>query len=183
VSEITLLDPQSTKHDCTARPEQEYFEDFYWGIRLAQPYLENGTRRLVDYCGTKISSLPSLLEASVDVELAARRVLTLHEFLVFRACFLDRRLEESEIPQKYLNRIRARCGEEFVRCGLCWPRVYFDWSRSFLEQRRRERRESERQERLKKASLRRMRTRDRVRAERREEKRLVLESNGTEKKS
>jgi hypothetical protein len=141
---------------------RDYEQDFYDGVNLGAPHFEQGTRKIVDLHGNKISALPSTLDAACDVEICARRALKDYpkHLLLFTACFVHGRLKETDIPAQHLKLIKKLCGQEFVRCGLVSWDVYYSRTFSLNAELTKN---LERKERVEAAALNRLSKRERVR--------------------
>lgn len=121
----------------------------------------------------RTTSLPSTLDAMIDLELAVKRlaakgIITVQEFTFFRECWIRGNVSEDRISKRARMRIAAKCGAEFRRLDLV-PRWHylFDSCSLIAEQqaeRKKEQAEREKEERIRAGKLKRMRTRDRERA-------------------
>jgi hypothetical protein len=78
--------------------------------------------------GIMLSSLPTNLEASIDVELCAKRALSdlpAHHAL-FVACYLDGTLAEDSIPLEHRTMIVGRVGKKLIERGIYPLSRYFN---------------------------------------------------------
>jgi hypothetical protein len=121
----------------------------------------------------RTTSLPSTLDAVIDIELAAKRlaakgVLTVSEFTFFRECWVRGNVSEDSISKRARMRIAAKCGAEFRRLDLV-PRWHYLFDSCGLiaereAERQKEQAQREKEERIEAGKRKRMRTRDRERA-------------------
>jgi hypothetical protein len=145
--------------------EKDYLDFFAKGLTLIESYNGDGTAMVRTDMeeGPNRRVLPTHQEGFLDVQLAARRVLSARLFAVFTAVYVDQTVEESAIPASHIRCIKVLAGRAFHEAGLCQPRKYFDVRQRFLD-------EQEEAKRKKEAAKLRLNTRERQRAQERERK-------------
>lgn len=143
---------------------------FLYAVKALDIFGAESRPRVCATADRRFATAPTALDFRIDCELAARRVLRPQQFAIFRACFIDGSIKQKHIAPKTLAQIALCCGKAFKVRRLTPPRTYFDLSCKLLAERDAEEEkqwlELESYERKRAARTKRMRKRDRDRAQR-----------------
>jgi hypothetical protein len=163
-----------------ASERQRHFETVtnFVGYFSNAIYTTGKNPQLVEVVNGRILSTPTCFEATIELKRTAKRVLGKLEYAVFYA-LTEGRISEEQVTPSRLESIRNKCLSEWKRVGLLPLNTFLNVSQAVLDERHAEdereskrqqdrrnakRIEQERQERIFKAKLLRMRPRDRERA-------------------